>query len=247
VAFDLAVATGSMNHTVALNSQVTRAQLVYQSVRLDLNLALADDAEDKWDLSNGIGTPIITFNAMDGGVYRGLLHSNNLEREFGQIAFRGGTHIMDGWKKMFDQYEAKFRDLPQGQWPLLLCLLITDGEIQDAEEFERHLARVRGRLFVDIAVVGFGEDHDRALQHYAKISRKHPHVRANQFSNSEDAEAVARQLLSLVNLGQYCAAVYPQIVQPQASVPDSGAAVPPPAYIQSGETNQDASAPRYQP
>jgi hypothetical protein len=56
---------------------------------------------------------------MGGGAYRGLFHPNNLEREFGQIAFRGGTYIIDGWKQMLDQYEAKFRDLP-------LFLLVTN-------------------------------------------------------------------------------------------------------------------------
>jgi len=192
--------TGSMTHACSRNSDLPRQNLVFQSAwHLVSRIAPYDDAEEKYVYEQGIGLPCVTFNGIEGGKFRGLLHPNNIVNEFNQIRFHGATHIMDGWKAMLDRYEMQFQDRPQSNRPLLLCLLITDGEIQDAEEFERHLKRVRGRVFVEIAVVGFGEDHDNAIRHYRRIARTHDHVRVTEFTDKTDPDAIARQLLSLVN------------------------------------------------
>jgi len=141
----------------------------------------------------------ITFNAMDGGVDRGLLHPNNFVNEWKNIEWHGGTHIMDGWRKMLRAYENRFSDMPQSQWPLLLALIITDGELQDGPEFEYHLKHVKGRMFVEIAVVGFGDDHDRALEHYKSIAAEHDHVRVTSFTDHLDPSLIVKQLVSLID------------------------------------------------
>jgi len=145
------------------------------------------------------GVPLFTFNSMEGGIDRGLLHPTNFVNEWNNIKWHGATHIMDGWRKMLQSYESKFSDLPQDQWPLLLALVITDGELQDAPEFEEHLKHVKGRMFVEIAVVGYGDDHDKALQHYQKITKKHDHVRVTPFTNNLNPAVIVKQLLSLID------------------------------------------------
>jgi len=191
--------TGSMKEPCNPGGNLARKDLVYETISVIVEmLAQIDDAEDQppgWQR----GCPIITFNAIEKGVYRGFLHSDNLKIEWDQIRFHGGTHIMDGFRTMLKTYEEHFFELPQDQWPLLLCLIITDGELQDAKEFEEHLKHVHGRAFVEIAVVGYGEDHDRALRHYHHISKHHHHVRTTTFTGETDPHVIAGQLLSLID------------------------------------------------
>jgi len=67
------------------------------------------------------------------------------------------------------------------------------------KEFEEHLKHVHGRLFIEIAVVGYGEDHDRAIRHYRHISHHHHHVRITSFTDETDPHVIATQLLSLID------------------------------------------------
>jgi len=203
--------TGSMNMQCELNDPKPRNQLVYETIWQMAQMLIPYDTMDNDDDNpefSGLnpqqilmqkGIPLITFNAIDGGVDRGLLHPTSFAKEWSRIKWRGGTHIMDGWRKMLRTYEAKFSDLPQGQWPLLLGLVITDGELQDGPEFEEHLKHVKGRMFVEIAVVGYGEDHDKAYRHYQKISRKHDHVRVTAFTDGLDPAVIVKRLLSLID------------------------------------------------
>jgi len=191
--------TGSMNDTCSGGSNLTRKDLVLQCLTVVLKmLAAADDAEVQppgWQR----GCPLITFNGIEKGVYRGFMHGDNLPQEWPLIQFHGGTHIMDGWRTMLTTYENHFTEKGVENWPLLLCLLITDGELQDGEEFEHHLKHAHGRLFVEIAVVGHGEDHDRALHHYTHIAHHHHHVRVTAFTGETDPRVIGSQLLSLVD------------------------------------------------
>jgi len=191
--------TGSMNETCSSGSNMARKDLVFQCISVIVKmLAAVDDAEVQppgWQQ----GCPVITFNAIERGVYRGFMHGDNLQQEWPLIQFHGGTHIMDGWRVMLQTYENHFTEKQVAQWPLLLCLIITDGELQDGHEFEQHLKKVHGRLFVEIAVVGHGEDHDRALRHYRHISHHHHHVRVSAFTGETDPRAIASQLLSMVD------------------------------------------------
>jgi len=191
--------TGSMNEPCSNGGTLARKDLVYQCVGVLCDmLAGMDDAETQppgWRR----GCPAITFNGIEKGVYRGFLHADNLQPEWATIKFHGGTHIMDGWRTMLSTYQNHFTEFPQDQWPLLLCLIITDGELLDGHEFEQHLKHVHGRAFVEIAVVGYGEDHDRALRHYRHISHHHHHVRVTSFTGETDPRAIAVALLGAVD------------------------------------------------
>jgi len=173
--------------------------LVFDCVSVIIQmLAGADDAEVQppgWQR----GCPLVTFNGIEKGIYRGFLHADNLQNEWSTIQFHGGTHIMDGFRVLFSTYENQFTEMPQDQWPLMLVLIITDGELQDGHEFESHLKHVHGRVFIEIAVVGYGEDHDRAIHHYKHIAKQHDHIRVTTFTNETDPRVIATKLLSLVD------------------------------------------------
>jgi len=191
--------TGSMNEMCSMGGNIPRKELVLSCVSVIIEmLSVIDDAEVQptgWKR----GCPIITFNAIEKGIYRGFMHGDNLQQEWPLIQFHGGTHIMDGWRTMLNMYQEHFTELPQIQWPLVLCLIITDGELQDGHEFEQHLKHVAGRAFIEIAVVGYGEDHDKALHHYRHIAHHHHHIRVTAFTGETDPNAIASQLLSLID------------------------------------------------
>jgi len=201
--------TGSMKLPCEANDPKTRKQLVYETIwQIAQYLIPYNDTEEDDEFLNNLspqqallhkGVSLLTFNAIEGGVDRNLLHPTNFVSEFSNIKFHGGTHIMDGWRKMLQSYENRFSDRPQDQWPLLLALIITDGELQDGQEFEQHVKNVKGRVFVEIAVIGFGEDHDKALAHYNKIAETHDHVRVTAFTDHTDPSILCKQLISLID------------------------------------------------
>jgi len=191
--------TGSMNEPVAPGSFTSRKDLVYQCISTIIKMMAAADNADIQPPGWQRGCPVISFNAIEGGIYRGFFHHDNLGNEWPTVMFHGATHIIDGWRTMLRTYENYFTEKQVETWPLLLCLIITDGELQDGHEFEQHLKHVHGRLFVEIAVVGYGADHDRALKHYRHIAHHHHHVRVNSFTGETDPRSIASQLLSLVD------------------------------------------------
>jgi len=188
--------TGSMNESCSHGGRVSRKDFVRDCMGEIIKILAKIDTVDTQAF--GLGCPLVTFNAIEGGIFRGLIHADNIANEWPLIQFHGATHIMDGWKTMLNTYENAFTEQPQSAWPILLVLIITDGEIQDQEEFENHLKHVHGRAFVEIAVIGHGEDHDRALRHYQHISKHHHHVRATPFTGESDPRTIANQLVSLV-------------------------------------------------
>jgi len=191
--------TGSMKETTSSGGNMTRKDLVYLGLQAILRMLSAVDDADSQPEGWQRGCPLITFNAAEGGLYRGFFHPDNLQNEWANIQFHGATHIMDGWRTLLRTYENYFTERKITNWPLCLCLIITDGELQDGHEFEKHLAHVHGRLFVEIAVVGYGEDHDRAVKHYRHISKHHHHVTVTAFTGETDPYAIATQLLRLVD------------------------------------------------
>jgi len=192
--------TCSMNEPTSASNLVTRHETARHCCATLIDMLAPVDTVDEQNVAAAWkGVPVVTFNGVDKGVYRGLFHLQNLWNEWQTIRWHGGTHIMDGWRTMLDTYERQFSDKPKEQRPLLLACIITDGELQDAEEFEKHLKHVHGKVFVEIAVVGYGEDHDRAVRHYQKVTKRHPHVRASPFTSQTDPAMIARQLLSAVD------------------------------------------------
>src|SRR5947209_7241383 len=105
---------------------------------------------------------------------------------------------MPGWEMLVDQYLEEFGDVPKLDRPHLLALVITDGEAQDTDQFAQTLAQAKGGVYVCIAILGFGAEHDKALQAYQNIASQNDHVRVVTFGGETDPNAIADGLLSMI-------------------------------------------------
>jgi len=199
----------SMTLECQANNPKPRNQLVYETVWQIAQMLIPYDTIDNnpkkfkeltpQQASRLKGIPLITFNSKEGGVDRELLHLPNFVEEWKKIDWDGRTKIMDGWNKMCEIYDSKFSDWDPYDKPLLLALIITDGELEDGQEFEKQLRHVKGTMFVEVAVIGYGKDHDKALQHYEKIAKKYSHIRVTDFTDGTDPADIVKQLLSLID------------------------------------------------
>lgn len=77
-------------------------------------------------------------------------------------------------------------------------MTVTDGEAEDGDEFGRILAQQGGHTYVVVAVVGFGDEHDRTLAQYRKIEADNNHVRVLTFDSVTDPQTIADSLLALI-------------------------------------------------
>jgi hypothetical protein len=130
--FVLLDSTGSMNGHCAYDSVIPRITVAKDAVRHCAQmLGAANDADQR---EKG-ALHLITFNSKELGVDRGLVHAGNVEAVLQTIDCDSGTKIMDGMRTMLRLYAQKFMDRAQDTWPLLLCCIITDGELDDGSIF----------------------------------------------------------------------------------------------------------------
>jgi hypothetical protein len=128
----------------------------------------------------------------------GDLSADNWRQKWSAIRWGGGTRIMPGWEKLVDDYLEEFGDVPKQDRPHLLALVITDGEADDTDQFAQTLAQAKGGVYVCIAILGYGQEHDRALQVYKQIGAQNDHVRVVTFGSETDPNAIADGLLSMI-------------------------------------------------
>jgi hypothetical protein len=104
----------------------------------------------------------------------GHLTRQNLAPKWREINFQGHTEIMPGWKKLLNLHEHHHT---RSHELLLFALVITDGVADDTSDFEEHLMTLHGRVFVVLAILGFGDDHDKAVREYKAIEGRNTHLR----------------------------------------------------------------------
>lgn len=81
--------------------------------------------------------------------------------------------------------------------PLLLALVITDGEAEDTEAFAQLLAHeTDGMVWVTLAIIGTGDEYVRALHLYETIAQRHHNVRVIPFSGETDPNLIAQACLA---------------------------------------------------
>jgi hypothetical protein len=93
---------------------------------------------------------------------------------------------MPGWNALSEVYLDEFGDTPALDRPKMLALIITDGEAKDMDAFAAEMAKVGKSAYIVICIMGFGEEHDRALAVYQKVAEANDHVRVVTFGNSSD-------------------------------------------------------------
>jgi hypothetical protein len=136
----------------------------------------------------------------------GDLNSSNLQRRLNEIKWGGKTYIMPAWKAALADYDEEFGDRDPDEQPVMLTLVVTDGEADDWMEFGPVLEKATSKRVFVVAIVGHGHKHDATLAAYQEAARKNlaqdrfgkAHVEVVSFDAVTDPEEIALDLVTLV-------------------------------------------------
>jgi hypothetical protein len=188
--------TGSMNYPTSATDQTPRRDTVREAISLIVGALEAEDSQASHEEEGG-GLRTVTF--ADGQAHDiGDLNTNNLPSKWSHIRWAGGTRIMPGWNTLIDTYQDEFGQEPPDQRPLLLALVITDGEADDTDHFAQAIAAAAGGVYVVVALIGFGPEHDRALGAYQRIESRNAHVKTLTFASETNPQVIADALLRMI-------------------------------------------------
>src|SRR5258708_32589028 len=136
--------TGSMNYATAQNDPTPRKDTIREAISIIVSRLAAHDSQAE-DEEEGGGLRTITF--ADGQAHDlGDLNPDNLQQKWSRIRWGGGTRIMPGFNLLLKTYTEEFGARPQAERPLLLALVITDGEADDTETFRNSMAKAAGSM-----------------------------------------------------------------------------------------------------
>src|SRR5258708_1726765 len=188
--------TGSMNYGSAANDPTPRKDVIREAISLIVEQLTAEDRQAAEEEEGG-GLRTVTF--ADGQAHDiGDLNPDNLREKWSRIRWSGGTRIMPGFNLLLKTYSDEFGSEPLEERPLLLALVITDGEADDTEAFKNTVARAAGSMYVALAIIGHGTEHDRALQAYQQVEAQNAHVKVLPFAGETDPSIIANALLRMI-------------------------------------------------
>lgn len=144
------------------------------------------------------GLMAITFAGGDAHVL-GDLSPDNWQAKWDSIQWGGGTVIMPGWNEVLQNYMNEFADTPATERPNLLCLVVTDGQADDTDAFVKALGDAHGGTHVCVAIMGNGDEHDKALAAYQNIAKSNSNVRVVTFGGETNPDTIAQGLISLLS------------------------------------------------
>lgn len=153
----------------------------------------AEDAEDTG------GVKAVTF-AGGTGHSIGDLSSDNLNKKWHEIRWGGHTEILPGWVKLQEVYLKEFGPRKPEDRPIELAAIFTDGVADDTDAFAQELAKVKGKVYVVLAIMGYGDEHNRALTAYQAIAKNNDQVRVVTFGNETNPDVIAKGLLSIAGV-----------------------------------------------
>lgn len=189
--------TGSMAEPASSRGGISRRDLAHQAVRAIVQqLELEDSQAEHEEDAGGIMTVVFS---------RGEAHSiddlntQNIEQKWSQIRWGGGTYIVPGWNTLIDTYMEEFGERPPQDRPLLMAVILTDGEAADTDEFIQALEQAKGGVAVVVALLGYGQEHDRAEAAYRRVAAvNRGHVEVVSFAEETDPQVIANKLLQMI-------------------------------------------------
>ncbi|MGH9061655.1 MAG: hypothetical protein ACRDZY_19410 [Acidimicrobiales bacterium] len=192
--------TGSMSYPVAEGSTIERRQVIGEAIGRVVEIMAAKDSQAAKEQAAGEekgGLMTITFA---GGSAECIddLNPENWRQKWNAIRWGGGTRILPGWNKLVDTYMEEFGEVPKQDRPHLLALVVTDGEADDTEDFAKTIVQARAGTYVCVAILGFGAEHDQALQAYRGVASGNDHVRVVTFGSETNPETIADGVLSMI-------------------------------------------------
>ncbi|HEY7832063.1 MAG TPA: vWA domain-containing protein [Ktedonobacterales bacterium] len=188
--------TGSMNYPTSEGDSTPRKDTIKEAIGLIVAELASEDSQAAGEAEGG-GLRTVTFA---GGNAEDLddLNPNNLEQKWAGIHWAGGTRIMPGLNKLIGVYNDEFGKRPAADRPLLMALVITDGEADDTDQFARAVAQAAGGVYFALAIIGYGPEHDAAVRQYKAIEQQNAHVKVLPFAAETDPNVIARALLRMI-------------------------------------------------
>jgi len=127
------------------------------------------------------------------------LNTRNFQHKWKHLQWSGGTRIMPGWLKLRNGFMHRFGKHREEHRPIMIVLVLTDGEADDTAEFARELSDdAHGDVFVVLGIVGFGQEHDRAMKSYQALEGN-ANVRVLPFAGESDAKVIADAMLWMID------------------------------------------------
>lgn len=134
------------------------------------------------------------------------LNMSNLERRLNEIPWGGRTFIMPAWKAALSNYDEEFGDRDPSEQPTMLCLVITDGEADDWDQFSSILEKATAKRVFVVAIIGHGPKHDATFHAYQQAATKNAtldkfgksHVSVISFDSVTDPQEIALDLITLM-------------------------------------------------
>jgi hypothetical protein len=192
--------TGSMTWENEEGSGMARKDVLGEAMGIIVEKLGAEDSQAAAEADAGEdagGLMTVTF-AVDNVQKIGDLSPDNWREKWSKIRWGNQTEIMPGWNALNEVYLEEFGDTPALDRPKMMALIITDGEAQDTDAFAAEMAKVGKSAYIVIGILGYGEEHDRALGVYQKVAEANDHVRVVSFGNSSDPNRIADAVISMV-------------------------------------------------
>jgi hypothetical protein len=192
--------TGSMTWENEQGTGMARKDVLGEAMGIIVEKLGAEDSQAAAEEQAGEdagGLMTVTF-AVDNVQKIGDLSPANWREKWSQIRWGNQTEIMPGWNALNEVYLDEFGDTPALDRPKMLALIITDGEAQDTDAFAAEMTKVGKSAYIVIGIMGFGDEHDRALAVYQKVAESNDHVRVVSFGNSSDPNKIADAVFSMV-------------------------------------------------
>jgi len=188
--------TGSMNYPTSASDQTPRRDTIREAISIIVSRLAAADSQAAHEAEGG-GLRTITFA---GGSAHDIedLNPQNLDQKWRNIRWAGGTRIMPGFELLLKTYSDEFGSKPQAERPTLLALVITDGEADDTAAFASTVARASGSMYVVLAIIGYGPEHDNAVNAYKQIEAQNAHVKVLPFASETNPETIANALQRMI-------------------------------------------------
>lgn len=193
--------TGSMSYPSAPNSPVRRRTVIQEAISIVVAELAKEDSQAASESAEqgGEGGGLRTITWADGRARDiGDLNPGNLTRKWGAIEWGGGTYLMPGLREVQRVYRKEFGSRPADERPTLLLLVITDGEAEDTDAFVDAIGSAAGGMYIEVAIVGYGSEHDRALAAYQRAAAGNTHLRVQSFDAETDPNAIAQALLRMI-------------------------------------------------
>jgi hypothetical protein len=204
--------SGSNGEPASPDSPMTKQELVCQVLPLIIGAFEADDsaalaaAAAGHAEEEGGGTRSYMFNdnipikfeegedESDDPRDLGDLNSANVAEKLRTAPWGGMTYIMPAVKAAERAYQAEFGDRPLRSRPAMELLVVTDGKLNDADEFEKWLAQADETCVVAVAIVGYGDGHDKAVRHYQQMAAANKFITYVALTGVSDPMEVAFDL-----------------------------------------------------